>query len=528
MNRAYLQLGKAGDICNCLPILEKESRDTGQPANLVVSQSYLSLVEKLSYVNPTIWTGDWQETRAALAFAKKNFSQVICLSIFGKDFPIQRRTPSFALDQWERAGMVEDWDKLPLTFPRNGHKAKSFDILFADHSESAPFRFKDDLATLLHERFPHCSIQRLSELRLKQPTDFLYYYDAAKVLVSVDTMHLNLSRASKVPVVALIRNLPSRWHGLGYQRRFVLHCRYSDYEARKEEIVRAIALALIGKRELEVSLVPTAFPHGYNPSLIRWHDQELLVYRFHPKKDWCTQLALWDGKQTWPIMVPDAMQTCTAEDPRLFIHRERLHVSYVAARAMTGVFRSVIGYGELNFRGGQWRIEKFIQPFYGKNDWTGLEKNWCFFSHENRLFAIYDCGDEQSVLEFDGPMVINVHRSPVLTWPYGAIRGGAMLRDGEGWLRFFHSHNADMRDMSRVYRVGACRMRLDPPFRMLKISREPILAGNERWIPNCHHFKPNVIFPAGVAREGDGWKISVGLNDSEVGILRVTEKDLSL
>src|SRR5579871_6556578 len=120
-------------------------------------------------------------------------------------------------------------------------------------------------------------------------------YDAAAALISVDTVHLHLSKASRVPVFALARYFPKRWHGTPQLPRFTWHCRYGEVLERVDEMIQTLrevfaTQMLCGRsqEEREVGLSsptslnekqgwkalppfrePLAIPRGaYNPSII--------------------------------------------------------------------------------------------------------------------------------------------------------------------------------------------------------------------------------------------------------------------
>src|SRR5512142_1261163 len=74
-------------------------------------------------------------------------------------------------------------------------------------------------------------------------------------------------------------------------------------------------------------------PYGYNPSLIRFDNRLLLAYRWHPKNNPQTALALavlddaFNVVNNQGIAVPD--NHGSVEDPRLFVHGGELWISYV-------------------------------------------------------------------------------------------------------------------------------------------------------------------------------------------------------
>lgn len=521
-------LGKLGDIFSIAPILNHEFAVTKRKAVLIIASQFASVTDDMDYVERCVWDGHWTDLKGAIAFAKRRFSQVVPLATFGANFPIEKQTPSFQLDQWKRGDALSLWDSLPLPIrAQNGKPLKKPYILYADHSESCPFTPREELARLLVDEFPHHKIVRLSEIRVPRVTGFVPLYDAADALVTIDTMHLHLSRATKAPVIALAADKPSKWHGAAFHPRYRFYCRYGDYHRRKPELVDAIRGAVNNRRLPTVHTLKTAHEFGYNPSIVRHGDKLLTTYRWHPIKAWQTSLALNDGHMTHTIQMPAMGAARSFEDAKLFMFRDQLHISFVSAAAEYGKFKSIVCYGKLIEKDG-WRVNQWFQPKYDHNDWSRIQKNWVFFECDNRLYALYGSAPEQIVIELDGDKVNAAHRSDGPSWDYGEIRGGCVIPWKGRLLRFFHSHGDSVDRNNWIYYIGATLMESTPPFKTIAVSGKPILAGDERWTPNCHHWKASVVFPGGAVQDGDTITLAFGRNDCECCLVNLNKHDLNL
>jgi len=219
----------------------------------MVSKQYSSILERAPYVEPFIYNGAWTSLEAALLVAKLHFNRVICLATFGLKFPIEHKTSSFATDQFERAGLLHLWNNLPLVL--DYAKRKPFQkptILFADHSQSSPFLYKQSLYQLLKENFPDHQVLLLSDVLLPHFADFVGWFDKADALVTVETAHLHLSAASRTPVFALAADKPGKWNGTAWSKRLSFYCRYSEFEQRKGELIQAIKDTLAGVKKPEI------------------------------------------------------------------------------------------------------------------------------------------------------------------------------------------------------------------------------------------------------------------------------------
>jgi predicted GH43/DUF377 family glycosyl hydrolase len=523
-------------VLGILPLLHHEFVTTGAKPTLVVSEAWRQIPEAIDYANTLIYEGNVADLSDAIKFCKSKFDSVRVTQV-QQGLPFQHRHPSYQYDQWERAGYLDKWDTLPLVLPRRNWTAGMNDgsefILYGDHSQSSPFHHKEDLATALKENFPQHSIMRLSSIRAPHALDLLALMDAAALIVCVDSMQLHLAKATTTPLIALVSDQPTRWQGSGFSKRFALHCRYGDFPRRKDELIRVAKNAIAGKPSLTATPMDT-MKCGYNPSIIQFGDKLISVHRYHPKRSWKTKLLIHDGVMASEIIFPHELDEFTNEDARLFHHNGKMMLAYVLAKALpiSNQFRCVVGYGMLVQREGRWHVEKHIQPKFRNNDWSGMVKNWCPFEHDGKIHFIWGNSlNEQVVIEVDGDKVTQEYRSPEPKWDYGEIRGGAIVRYGDKLLRFFHSRTGAVGYGAHgtfQYHVGASLMEATPPFKTVAVSRYPILSGDERYVPGCHHWKPSCALVFGAIKRDGKILISIGRNDSSSHLIELSEADLAL
>lgn len=528
-------LGRTGDICSALPILQAEYRETKQKPRLIVSSEYAEPFQKLDFLECVVCPQSWGDLPGAILWAKKRYSDVVIAQAHGeKDYPIQRRHPSFQYDQWDRCGRLHDWGKLPLDLPRNPKAECAIEgryILLADYGRSSPFLGIEDLYGLLVANFPSHRVVRLSSVRVAQLLDLLVLYDAADLLVTIDTLHLHLSLASKVPTIALATDSPGRWRGSAWHPRFKFYCRYGDYENRKHQLIHA-AKGVVNKSEIAtVRNLTFEANHGYNPSILWVGNKEWITYRHHPDpKSWRTVLRFHKGYGELEIVAPKGYEQHSLEDARLFTYNGHPHISLTVSRSkMPGQnFNPCItGYGELWEDG---TITNWTEPKIGKNEWNGAEKNWVFFEHAGLLYMIYKCSPHHEVYEWNqhGIKSFKTHCPPC---SFGEPRGGTQpLSFGDGkLLRFFHTNQVNEKsDQWWQYHVGAMVMESKPPFQIIQLSKHPILSGTEEYFPGHKFWKPRCCLAYGAVEQGDGWLVSVGVNDSACGFAKVTKEMLNL
>jgi len=279
-------------------------------------------------------------------------------------------------------------------------------------------------------------------------------------------------------------------------------------------------------------------PHAYNPSIIRFQNRLLLSYRLHDRGDWRTNLAIAEldaslnAISVKPFQPPAELKDNSHEDARLFLHQNKLWLSWTVSQWPATEFRSLVGYGPLAETDAGWTVEKFYIPNYGKNDFTAIEKNFVFWPRNDRLYCLYlTHGNQQTILVLDGARVEEVITSKALACPWGnAIHGGAICEGQNGNLvHFYNTHSTHKdRNLDR-YQIGVAELAPLPPFDMVRIGRKPVLRGEEGVnLDGNPRFKANVVFVCGAIREPDGYIIAFGNNDADCRIVKLQEKDLQL
>lgn len=538
MTDAWVLPGKIGDILSALPILGEEARIHGKRQTLVVSREYAPILERAPYVDPVVFEGDWQDLNGALRFAKKNFRKVINLATYGKQFPVEHLTPSYEYDRWYRAGYLDKWDKLPMEIERSKLTHSHLDtpyILVADSGESNKFGFENELFAAVWEAAGGRRIFKLSEIKMRYFSDFLDLYDQADALVTIDTAHLHLSKASKVPTFVLATDKPSPWSGSGWSRRFKWYSRYSEWNERKDELIRVMKRVLDGRKDPEPSVIATP-QFGYNPTIYSGRlGTDLTVFRYHPNpKQWRSRLAVMNGAGAKDIEMPESIASHTAEDAKLFSFRGQTHISYVNALfpggGDCGFTPCSVGYGRLLYNDGNWKVVNHCRINYGQNDFTSQCKNLVFFENSNRLYCIFRVSPEHEVLEVEEDRVVKVLKTPAPEWKWGQMKGGSNPIPFNGQLlRFFHSRTG-LQGKSRGFRyyIGALLMEAQPPFKITAVSSEPLLGGEEEYIPGHKYWKPNVVFAGTAIEEPGGYRLSYGYNDSQCRTVLLTPEDLRL
>lgn len=287
----------------------------------------------------------------------------------------------------------------------------------------------------------------------------------------------------------------------------------------------------ISEQVQEIPIVGELQPGGYNPSIVRG-ETLFMAYRYHPEQTAATRLAVAtiNVNNDYKVLSDCPIKSgklASNEDPRLFEGPNgSLWCSFIDSTWPVVPPAACVRIGF--FAAGN-ELVNVTTPKIGNNDLSCIEKNWIFWYDDGELYCMYLTSPQQIIYVND-----EVLATPGPKWPYGDPRGGTAPLEYDGYLlRFFHSSTRNEFEGPRHrYFVGAYIMKPEPPFEVVAVSRKPILYGSEmdNWKvkDRPHHWKPNVIFPAGAVATEKGWILSCGVNDAACALLEITPEMLNL
>lgn len=304
--------------------------------------------------------------------------------------------------------------------------------------------------------------------------------------------------------------------------------------------------------QLDAVAVPShdlrASPRHWNPGLLLLKDRLWMGYRYHRKETPDSRCGISiteiDRSTLAPIGASSrlAFEGATGtehhEDCRLFMYRGEPHVSYSEMTSYRpGVdYTCVMKYARLKLTGNRWSVMKEWRPMYGANEGFSKEKNWVFFEREDGLYCVYAGSPEHVVLKVEGDKVVKEYKTPGPDWQWGHFRGGTPPLDlGDGrMLSIFHSSLPSETPPHYVRYYGAAyTFESKAPFRILQVSEMPLMAGSEvdghkvdpRYV---NGWKPFVVFPCGLVRDGGNFLCSMGVNDWQCAIARMKLDEMKL
>lgn len=269
----------------------------------------------------------------------------------------------------------------------------------------------------------------------------------------------------------------------------------------------------------EDSLAPGLKGWRFNASLLAWRGKYLLAFRTG-----------WAGSEVGLAELgPDLRPTGAArllnlrhpaaawgrEDPRLFVHHGRLHVSFTGVVVDRGVTTTNVLYALLR---DDWSVEAVHHPqIPDRQPW---EKNHAYFSHNGELFAVYSVRPHR-VYRVEGAFAELRYETPgPPEWSGGYLRGGAgpVFFAGRYW-HWFHGRVDGARS---VYNAGVYTFEPRPPFRVTACTPDPVYVADPA--TNTHGNYADVFFVAGAVRApGGGWLLSGGEHDRRAVVLGVSD-----
>ena len=310
---------------------------------------------------------------------------------------------------------------------------------------------------------------------------------------------------------------------------------------------------------LHTSTIPICAPFAnYNPSVVQFEDGYLMSFRHdipdpntrtEAQRRSLTGLIRLDASFN-PVGQPTYLELQgryrDCEDTRLFFVGERLYICccvYFPEQKATTISLMEIDKQTLEVR-------QITDLDYANSQ--KIEKNWTPLVYspalgKTDLYFMYSF-DPHTVLktrlDFSGkvasktiPLTPSSAPKPVRRWAskWGFISGGTpAIQVEEGYLTFFHSHFIAQKQV--WYVMGAALLEGRPPFRLIKISHQPILF--KQMFASPHHSDPrfrlsattHVVFPSGLA-EGtfkgkEVFHVFYGDNDSAAGVVTFDKEKL--
>lgn len=245
--RLYIQLGRAGDILNVLPLLRLDFERTAQRPLLLVAEPYRPLLDGVAYVEPIVWRGAFEDVAGAWPvaeeLAKRHDAELVPTQIYGNNITTIRTASSFARQSWDQAPGAPPWGTLPLVFDRRDptreagvrnqllqRAAGKPYIVMALAGESSPFEHAGALRSYVRNKLGRdFAIVDVSGFLAPRFYDLLALLEGAHAIVTVDSGVLHLAHAApSTPVIAFVAREPTKWHGTAWRPQHAARFYYDE------------------------------------------------------------------------------------------------------------------------------------------------------------------------------------------------------------------------------------------------------------------------------------------------------------
>lgn len=204
------------------------------------------------------------------------------------------------------------------------------------------------------------------------------------------------------------------------------------------------------------------------------------------------------------------------EDPRLFMHKGKPHIWFTGWMGMrtTEWMQANILFARIN---DDLNTEDIFFPAIPQRD--RYEKNHAYFDWNNYTFCVYSISPHVVHQVYCNKVIKTYKTENKINWRYGYLRGGAspVLHKGEYW-HFFHGMSEI--DGKRLYSIGVAVFEARPPFRITKVTHEPLDVA----VPDAAGF--GCIFPCGAFHENGHWVVSCGVQDRWIELRYYSDQQL--
>jgi len=246
-------MGRYGDIVSFLPVLKNEFDTTRKKPSLVVAKDFADLLDGVSYVEPIVYDGAFDDITGALEYLKTRnetatatqvvgIPDVLVGQVYGKHHGPQIICDSFQQDAWRLAGKLDLWpSQPPLVFDRRDKKREEKLIkqipqnkpwiVVSTGGTSSPFQYSDLLWEILNHSLPEFHIVDLGKIKAERFYDLLGIMDHPNThsMILTDSGPLHLSYATQKPVHALVTDSPYSWHGAAWRPSYASYTRYKNF-----------------------------------------------------------------------------------------------------------------------------------------------------------------------------------------------------------------------------------------------------------------------------------------------------------
>jgi predicted GH43/DUF377 family glycosyl hydrolase len=295
--------------------------------------------------------------------------------------------------------------------------------------------------------------------------------------------------------------------------------------------------------ETKQIIVP-GFPGAFNACITRWRGSLLMSFRVRGAQMVSTfQMGfVWLDDDFNVVSTPqileirnDTSSYAQCQDPRLIGINESLYIMYSNFIALEDITPRRMFMAPVQYEHNSFFISRpvCIHSFEGAS--KRWEKNWVPFVYNGNLLLAYSLVPHTifKPLLDTGECETVYSTASASNWKWGELRGGTpAVQDGDIYVAFFHTSNyiastySNGKRMQHYY-MGAYTFSAQPPFRINRISPEPIIGEHFYSGTVYNTWKPlRVVFPMGCIMDKDFFWVSYGRQDHEIWVAKIDKQGL--
>lgn len=221
----FINLGRAGDTLNILPMVRAEAQRLGAPVPVHIAAPYAPILARTTYAQAVPQGNNLNAVRATYLRHRGRYDRLYVPQAYGDHIATRaHQQDSFAIEQYDRCNMIHLWGA-PLILDARRHALERAAIEaaggpwpsgrpiilanLAGKSGRLPPAVAEAIGLALATGLPGAQIVRLDSLRAACVGDLLGLYELAAALVTIDTATYHLARA--VPALPVVYLHPEGW-----------------------------------------------------------------------------------------------------------------------------------------------------------------------------------------------------------------------------------------------------------------------------------------------------------------------------
>ena len=295
--------------------------EEGNRASFAVADEFKSVLESVSYVDPVIVPGSYENLRTTMDNLAREY-KIVQMQVKGHGYTIPKPIgQSWCEEAYNISGNHSrfcdgQFENLILDRRYPEEEAMHIDKLIGDDKRpiilmnladgaGSAFTFGSQVMELVASRFAEdCRIIDLNGIRAKRAGNILGLFERASFLVTADNAMLHLAAACPtLPYIAFIANSPTLWNGSYTRGNCLLRIRYDQYTYWPFAITKLIERAIWRP---EVSAGGLSTPTTWRPTSITAHGVGTRTRNGLGRRcaSWAGLRMLASGLRSYPVPLP--------------------------------------------------------------------------------------------------------------------------------------------------------------------------------------------------------------------------------